>query len=37
MEGILRCANDWVRANYPMSMVSDSIEEYFGLVLMPEY
>ena len=37
IEGILRCANDWTRGNFPMAMVSDHLEDYFNLILKPEF
>ena len=37
LEGILRCANDWVKSKHPLHLVSDHIDEYFGLALKPEY
>ena len=36
-EGILRCAKDWTSTNHPTCLVSDYIDEFFNLILIPEY
>ena len=37
MEGILRCAKDYVSSKHPTCMVSDYLEDFYNLILVPEF
>ena len=37
VEGVLRCAKDWVATNHPSCLVSDYIDDFFNLIIIPEY